>query len=181
MSNLGRWQAFYDSVDRGIPFGYDDSPVFAHAAWWMEDCEVVADWGCGGGHLRRFIDGGRYLGVDGSSTWAVDVVADLEDYHGRTDGIFMRGVLEHNYRWETVLANALAAFKKRMALVFFTAWHEGPEEFVELAFEEAYGVPTLAFRRDAIEARLEGFVFDYSDVDSMHHVDHVFLIERPDA
>jgi hypothetical protein len=178
VSNVGRWDFFYADKPEH-PFGYDDSPAFKMGADFLADCETVADWGCGGGNFSRFVEPERYVGVDGSKTWAVSVVADLEEYRGESDGIFLRGVLEHNYKWDKVLENALASFRKRMVLVFFTDFHAGPEDAFELSYELPYGVPTLAFRQGAIEAFLDGFIFELHQVKSMHHIDHVYLIERP--
>lgn len=183
MSNVGRWDWYYDGKPTEA-FGFDDSPAFQICANWLQDCETVADWGCGGGNFSRFVDAARYIGVDGSKTWAVDVVADLEEYHGESDGIFLRGVLEHNYRWEKVLDNALAAFRKRMALVFFSPWHTGPEDAFELQFEAGFEVPTLAFRRGAIEAKLAGLTFELLEIgapSSAYGSDRVFLIEKPNG
>jgi hypothetical protein len=153
MSNVGRWDFFYADKPT-TAFGYDDSPAFKMGADYLAECETIADWGCGGGNFSRFVEPERYIGVDGSKTWAVSVVADLEEYR--------------------------ASFRKRMVLVFFTDFHTGPEDAFELNYELPYGVPTLAFRQGAIEAFLDGFIFELHQVKSMHHTDHVYLIERPE-
>jgi hypothetical protein len=179
VSNVGRWQSYYDA--RGpAPFAFDASPVFAIGAEWLAGCASVADWGCGGGWLSTLVGPDRYIGVDGSKTAAVTVVADLADYHGCSEGIFIRHVLEHDYRWSQILDNALEAFDKRMVLVLFTPWHDGDDDTVQLRWEAGFEVPTLAFRRDVIEARLERFVWDLVEVPSpaAYGLERVFLIER---
>ncbi len=177
---VGNWQWHYDRQERR-PFGFSESAAFRIGAEWLRGCETVADWGCGGGLLREHVTPGRYIGIDGSKTWAVDVVADLIKYREPSDGLFMRNVLEHNYAWDRILRNAVSAFRQRMVLALFTPWHDGQESSCELRFEEEYGVPTLAFRRDAIERHLDGLRFDLLELDSgsFYKADHVYLIEKP--
>lgn len=179
-TSLGRWQWFYDQQG-AAPFGYSESPAFEMGADWLADCDTIADWGCGGGLFSRHIPADRYIGVDGSQTGAVTVVADLATYREPSDGVFMRNVLEHNYDWATILDNALAAFRQRMALTVYTPWHDGPEPSSEILFEDAYGVPLLSFRRDALEARMAGVTYELHDVEagSYYGLDHVYLISKP--
>jgi hypothetical protein len=50
-----------------------------------------------------------------------DVIARLRTYFSsRPDEIFIRHILERNGEWPLVLTNALASFRRRMALVLFT-------------------------------------------------------------
>lgn len=182
VSNVGRWDWYYRHRDTGKPFGYSPSVAFRVGADWLADCATVADWGCGGGLLREHVPSTRYVGVDGSHTSAVDVVADLEVYRMPSDGVFMRNVLEHNEQWEQVLTNALAAFRQRMVLVLFTPWHDGPDDAHLIQFEKRYEVPTYSFRRDAIESRLDAAGVSWKlvtiEAESVFGVEHIFLIEK---
>jgi hypothetical protein len=181
VSLVGRWQWFYDTQPSEGPFAFDPAErVFQIGADWFAGCATIADWGCGGGLLSRFVGADRYVGVDGSTTAAVSVVADLTDYHVHSDGVFMRHVLEHNYRWERILDNALDAFDQRMVLVLFTPWHDGDGDVRELRWEAGFEVPTLAFRAGAIEAKLNGFDWEFVEVvsPSAYGSERMFLIER---
>jgi hypothetical protein len=95
MSNLGKWNKWYESVTDQMPFG--DSESYVIGAKFLEDCEVVEDWGCGLGWFSKFRPNG-YFGVDGSDSPFASKIVDLEEYTSFVDGIFMRHVLEHNYR-----------------------------------------------------------------------------------
>lgn len=176
MSNLGKWDSHY--VDVREPMHYGDSVTYRIGAEWLADCAVVEDWGCGLGWFKQFCKRG-YRGVDGSHSRFADVIADLETYTSDVDGIFMRHVLEHNYNWPTVLHNALASFRQRMALIIFTPFSDGG---MQLSFEEEYGVPTLALDRLALWAMLQPYDYTHDMVESpetFYGQEHVVLIEKP--
>lgn len=106
MSNVGRWDHIYEGVDAPIPYG--DTTTYKIGADFLRGCTTIEDWGCGAGWFRTCISAdSTYIGVDGSVSRFADRVADLENYQSRTDGLFMRHVLEHNYAWRKVLVNAV--------------------------------------------------------------------------
>lgn len=112
----------------GPRYGSDDT--YRRAANWLYPCQSVADWGGGRGYYARFTHAGQtYLLVDGTKDF--DEVpfsiapfhfelANLKDYHGASEGILLRHVLEMTHDWDAVLRNALMAFSKRMVIVTFT-------------------------------------------------------------
>ena len=182
-SNVGRWDHVYRDRPPGVTFGYSRSEAFQIGARWLARCPLVADWGCGGGMLRDYIPADRYRGVDGSATWAADVHTDLAEYREPSAGVFMRNVLEHDWRWDDILGNALAAFEWRMVLVIFTPWHTGREPVRQLRWEADYRVPTLQFRRDTITGRLDAagvrwLCHELEAAPSYYGVEHVFLIDK---
>jgi hypothetical protein len=81
---------------------------------------VIEDWGCGTAFASRFVTQSRYVGIDGSSSDHASLTTDLQSYRSEVDCLFMRHVLEHNWGWRSILANAVTSFRKRMVLIVFT-------------------------------------------------------------
>jgi hypothetical protein len=136
----------WDSHYRGLvePVSYGDLESYYAAADWLDGCQTVEDWGCGGGYFRHFVKG-SYLGIDGSESPFADLVADLRTYPStRPDGIVLRHVLEHDHDWAMILDNALDSFVRRLFVALFTPL---ADETRVLMTEPAYGdVPVIAFR-----------------------------------
>lgn len=180
MSNVGKWDKFY-VVAPAEPVAYGDSDGYRLGAKALADCDVVEDWGCGLGWFSKYLDPKvKYVGIDGSCSPHATIIDDLATRRSQVEGIFMRGVLEHNYDWPTLLENALASFTKRFVLVLFTPWAEtAPHE--ELQFEHDYGVPTLALHRDTLIGHLAGFMFTETGIrspETTYRNECVFVIER---
>lgn len=184
MSNLGRWAPWYSSItaaDKPQPYG--SSPTYEMGAEWLKDCAVVEDWGCGLGWARQFYKEGQYVGIDGTASPYADEVDDLAVRDSPTvPGIFMRGVIEHDYRWDRVLSNAYRLFTERMCLVLFTPMvMDGPQQ---LAFVEKIGVPDLSFSWDNITAAFEEHLirrWDVRVIESPHAgygVETIFRLEK---
>lgn len=178
MSNVGKWATQYRDVHTARHYG--DSDSYRIGAEFLAPCPTIEDRGCGLGWFRRFTQPDqRYTGIDGSLSDFVDVVADLETYRSTTAGLFMRHVLEHNYRWDRVLDAAVASFTQRMVVAIFTPWAD--DEITVLGFEHDYGVPTLAFAPDDITDRLAPHsyeIVELADSPTFYGVEHVVLIEH---
>lgn len=179
MSNLGKWDRHYAAVT--APQSYGNSPTYRMGADALADCSKVEDWGCGLGWFRQFVHPDAYIGVDGSWSRFADVVDDLATRRSSVEGLFMRGILEHNYDWPVVLDNALASFTKRMVLVMFVPWTEvDPHD--EVQFEADYGVPTLVINRDRLVEHLDGFDWTetvVSPTETFYGWESVLVIDRP--
>jgi hypothetical protein len=121
-------------------------------AKWLLPCELIEDWGCGKGWLRTLVERDRYRGIDGSVTPFADAVVDLALYLSETPGLFMRHVLEHDWRWAQILDNAVASFTERMALILFTPLGETTRE---IGREAAAHVPVIGFRLEDITDRID--------------------------
>jgi hypothetical protein len=133
------WTYRYADGEDVRPFG-DTFSYEMGLGWLWEACGSVEDWGAGPAYGRRYTpEGRRYLAVDGSPEAApyVDVAANLRDWPPDVPvsqaqfavpphGVFMRHVLEHNYDWRVILERALDRFDRRMVLVMFTPFAEGP-------------------------------------------------------
>lgn len=153
MSNVGKWGPWYDKLPPDmVPTAYGPSPAYELGAGWLIGCSLVEDWGCGLGYMRYLIPAANYRGIDGTSSDFCDEVVDLSTYRSSVPGIYMRAVIEHNYDWATILANALASFTERMALVVFTPT-DGPTRQVD--FVEELGVPDIAIALDDIIAAID--------------------------
>lgn len=154
-SNVGAWDRWYAGLQADDPQPYGDSFSYALAADFLQDCSSVEDWGCGKGWFRTLLQGGpKYIGIDGSQTPFADVVADLTEYLSNPDGILIRHVLEHNYQWADILANAVQSARRKLCIVLFTPC--SPETH-EIAFTEDVGVPDLSFDLADICDRMGGF------------------------
>lgn len=177
MTNVGKWDHWY-CRGQELPQAYGDTVTYKLGAEHLADCAVVEDWGCGKGWFRTFIPNGRYRGIDGSQTPWADIVADLTEYRSDVPGVFMRHVLEHNYRWADILTNAVASFRQRFALVLFTPLVDAT---VELAYNDDPGVPDLAFSLDDVASHLDGLSWSYETIptDTQYETETIFLVERP--
>lgn len=147
---MGKWDRWYALLTEPLPYGTTRS--YLAAAEWLAPCELIEDWGCGPGWFAHLLGRDRVVGVDGSQSPYADVVMDLTRRRSQTPGLLLRHVLEHDWRWQTVLSNALASFTQRAAVVFFIAPGEGPTE--DLMFEEDPGVPNLRISADELASVL---------------------------
>jgi hypothetical protein len=176
VANLNKWDAWLRGAPARAPFGDTDS--YQIGARFLQDCEVVEDWGCGLGWFAS-VRGGRCISVDGSHSPFADRRADLVEYTSDVDGIFMRHVLEHNYEWRRILANALQSFRKKMVLAIFTPWSDG--ETTEIRFVLDIGVPDIAFRRDDIVELLREVdweLLERTPPNTVYGQEHIFLITK---
>jgi len=182
-SNLGKWDRWYELIPAGsAPQPYGPSPTYRLGADWLADCSLVEDWGCGKGWLRTLVPPDRYRGLDGSCSPFADRIVDLAEYRSSVPGIFMRHVLEHDYRWRTILANACGSFTQRMALIVFTPFAAEGEGTHDVEFEEDPGVPNLSFDLKELLAVLSaggvtGTGQQYA-TDTKFETETVFLLER---
>jgi hypothetical protein len=162
---------------------YGRSEAYELGAQWLAPCSLVEDWGCGLGWMRNLIPAGRYRGIDGTASMFCDEVVDLVTYRSTVEGIFMRAVLEHNYDWDIILANALASFTKRMVLAMFTPT-DGPTR--EIAFVEEIGVPDLAISlkdlTSAIQAaKVTFYGYKTFPTELGYGEETIFYLEREDS
>lgn len=182
-SNLGKWEPWYKDIPNGSPpRPYGNSPTYEMGAKWLEDCWLVEDWGCGMGWFRLFLKPNQgYIGLDGTLSPFVDYVVDLAKYTAKRNvpGIFMRGVLEHDYNWRTILTNAVESFTHRMCLVLFTPMDRFPEQ---LAYNEEIGVPDLSLRMSDVVSIIDwgGIRWKWEDVqsDTGYGQERVFYLEK---
>ena len=147
MSNLGKWAPWYDKPDIEQTRYGDDDIAYQLGAEWHKGLSVE-DWGCGLGWFRRFHDG-PYLGIDGTASPFADIVTDLTRRRltvFNPQGIFLRGVLEHNVEWRKILDNALASATKRIFIGIFTP--NGNGEIIDTT--EELGVPDIALPWDEV-------------------------------
>lgn len=173
----------------------DDVTMRLGMAWLDETCETVEDWGCGTAWAARFLTRAAYTGVDGSPSPWTAVVADLREYQSDVDGIFMRGVIEHNEDWELVLANAVASFRRRLVLVVHTPVQDDSGQTRNIAAAGLIrpsstpqalahpGVPDLSFRRADLTRHLAGCQWREELVPSaaQYGPETMFYAEKPGA
>lgn len=148
-SNVGKWSRWYGLLGDD-PEPYGDTATYRSGAQWLSRCPRVEDWGCGKGWMSRFVEPERYWGLDGSYSKFANEVVDLALHRSQTPGLFMRHVLEHDYRWQSILDNAVASFTDRMVLVLFTPLVDATRQ---LAYNSDPGVPDLAFAEADITSR----------------------------
>lgn len=155
MSNVGKWDNWYRGLDKSQPQPFGGGDTYHMAAEWLRECETVGDWGCGKGAFRPFVrEPQKYFGFDGSATPFAHQIVDLADFRFPTEGLLMRHVIEHDYRWRDILINADRSYTHRMMIVLFTPMIESFDpEVKEIAFQELGplgGVPDLSFSLAAI-------------------------------
>ena len=167
----GRW-----SYGDGNPEPYDAEDSYRLGMEFLDGHGTVEDWGCGTAFARRFLSESPYVGVDGSKSPHADVIADLQTYCSEVDCIFMRHVLEHNYGWRLILANAVASFGRRMVLIVFT-----PFAASERKIGDNDDIPDLALKKDEILGFFQGLRVREESIESATEYgrEHIFYIERP--
>lgn len=176
---LGKWDKWYEGVKSQGSFKYGNTVTYQLGADFLSDMPEVEDWGCGTGGFKRLYHG-KYTGLDGSANPFVDKVVDLTNYRSVVDGIYMRHVLEHNYEWPKVLANAVNSFRKKFCLVIFTPFVEQTKEIAHNA-KHGVDVPDIAFNRADIEKFFEGLKWRLDDnlkTRTGYQVEHVYYVEK---
>lgn len=164
-SNSERWNPWYKGLKvTESPRPYGTSPTYEMAANYLGE-DPVEDWGCGMGWFKQFAKG-PYFGIDGTHSPFANEVQDLYLRVQSGKNIFMRGVIEHDWRWRKILNNALLSFKNKMALVLFTPMSDGHTK--QIAFNKEIGVPDISFQeRDLIKAfKIHDVRYRFEDVDS---------------
>jgi len=162
MTNLGKWNRWYTDLDE--PQSYGSTETYQIGADFLADCDTIEDWGCGKGFMRTLVDPKRYRGIDGSKTRFADEVVDLVGYRSSVDGVFMRHVLEHDWRWAQILSNAVESAQRKLVLVLFTPMVDVTHE---IAWNEDPGVPDISFALSDLEMFLERFdVIEVQTLDS---------------
>lgn len=158
------------------PFPYDEETSYRLGMEFLDgQGDTVEDWGAGTGFAKRFVTKSRYVGIDGSASDPEMVKADLQEYRSEVDGIFMRHVLEHNWGWRAILANAVASFRKRMVLIVFTPLGDSEKR---LDLDQA--VPDLQLSRTEILGFFEGLKVREETIRSVtqYGTETLFYVER---
>jgi SAM-dependent methyltransferase len=168
----GRWDYAHPEPAK---VDYGDTPSYAKGMAFLEGHGTIEDWGCGMGKAKDHVRGNPYVGIDGSPGPRTTTVADLQDYRSSVDCIFMRHVLEHNWGWRVVLANALASFRHRMVLILFTPLSGG-----DIKLADNGGIPDLSLDRADLIAMLGGFLVAEERLATAteYGVEHIFYLEK---
>ena len=158
---MDKWTEWYKiQLSKGSVEDWD-SPVFELGYTFLKDCKKIEDWGCGLGGFKRVFkpdDTLEYIGIDGSVTPFADIKADLTNYTSQCDGIFMRHVLEHNYKWTQILHNACKSFKKKMCLVLSTPFSD-TQRLLEC---NVFDVPSFSFCKDDLVRIFDQYRIKYT-------------------
>jgi hypothetical protein len=168
-----KWDQFYKGVEDMRPYG--DSRTYVLGADFLKGFSVE-DWGCGLGWFSRYHQG-AYIGADGSCSKFATVSADLTEYTSKTDGLFMRHILEHNHEWRKVLENALKSFQKRMVLVMFTPFSDE----TNVIQESVPGIPDISFRKEDLVECFRSLIAREESLKTatQYGYEHVFYLEKP--
>ena len=175
MTNLGKWERWYH--DLGEPQSYGSTETYQIGAEFLADCDTVEDWGCGKGFMRTLIDPARYRGIDGSAGRFTDEVADLVGYRSSVDGVFLRHVLEHDWRWAQILSNAAESAQRKLAVVLFTPLADTTHE---IAWNDDPGVPDISFAMSDLRTFLDKFdtvAVEHLETATQYGVETVLLCE----
>lgn len=141
-TNIHKWDNIFNKLNKN-PLFYGKTITYELGNEFLSDCNVVEDWGTGGGGFKSYRQ--NAIGVDGSNTpFADKKFIDLRNYISECDGIFMRHVLEHNYEWEKILHNVLKSAKKKICLIMFIPFSDAKTK--QLAFN-SIGVPDLSISK----------------------------------
>jgi hypothetical protein len=172
---LGVWD--YQHFDK---FNYGDDTSYKKGIAFLDGHGTIEDWGCGFAHAKTFVEKSSYIGIDGSAINFADKIADLRGYVSETDCIFMRHVLEHNYDWRRILANAVASFKKRMVLIIFTPLTETTRQIATSRILTSSPVPDISFRKGDLTDLFKHcqYTEEALATDTQYKTEHIFYIEK---
>lgn len=170
---VGRWN--YGATPQ---FPYGEETSYRKAMAFLDGPYVIEDWGCGTAWARKFVERGRYIGLDGSWSMHCDKVVDLRTYRSEADAILVRHILEHNHGWKKILENALASFQKKFALVMFTPFSSG--ETHSIGSNPEGTIPDLSFKKQDLLDLIGKFPYTEESVPSatQYGFEHVFYIAR---
>jgi hypothetical protein len=174
-SNYGKWDLYYHDLSHEQLYG--DEITYRMAADFLADVDEVEDWGCGSGGFRKFCRA-KYIGIDGSNTRYADKIVDLCVYRSKVDGILIRHVLEHNYKWKVVLANALCSFQRKLCIIIFTPFDYKTHT---IRYCNEFRVPDISFKKKDLVRHFHGLRWDIEEnikTNSEYGIEHVFRIER---
>lgn len=168
---LGKWN--YGAAPR---FAYGDETSYRKAMEFLDGPYTIEDWGCGTAWARKFVQRGRYIGLDGSWSMHCDQVVDLRTYRSSADAILVRHILEHNWEWKKILENALASFQKKLCLILFTPF--SPEtKSIGTTWET---IPDLSFRKEDLTEYLKPFDYTEETIQSatQYGIEHFFYVTK---
>lgn len=152
---------------------YGTRDTYEIAADWLKNCATVSDWGGSTGFFRTLLPSSvHYTLVDGTQQVVEQVLADLAAYRESSDGILLRHVLDMTADWRLVLANALIAFRRRLAVVTFT-----PDEADTRIVKQKSGWPIWGFNPNDLRAAMGHLLVDEIEVKTSHP-ERVYLLER---
>jgi hypothetical protein len=173
-SMIGAWR--YDNMPK---FHYGDDTTYKRGIAFLDGHGTIEDWGCGFTHAKTFVTNSRYIGVDGSSPHA-DQIVDLSEYTSEVDCIFMRHVLEHNVAWRRILANAVASFTKRMVLIIFTPFADTTRVIAAATHVTSVPTPDISFRKEDLTDYFKQFHYreESLNTDTQYQTESVFYIEK---
>jgi hypothetical protein len=170
-TKLENWN--YGSIPQ---FPYGDETSYKKAMEFLDGPYTIEDWGCGTAWARRFVQRGRYIGIDGSWSMHCDLVTDLRTYRSTADAILIRHVLEHCFEWQKILENALGSFQKKFALVLFTPFGDTTRSIGS----SKENVPDLSFRKEDLLEYLRPFSFTEESFQSatQYGAEHIFYVSK---
>ena len=174
MSNIDKWKKSHEGrMDIKM---YGSSMTYELAAEFLDDCDTIEDWGSGRGGLTLFRKK-SIVGVDGTKTPFVDVIADLCEYTSDADGILIRHVLEHNWDWRKILENAIESFRKKLCVVLFIPLSDKGTYNVEQV--KGVDIPNLSICKNEFIDCLGTLEWEKTDrlhTDANYRNEHVFYI-----
>lgn len=168
---LGRW-----NYGNSQQFAYGEETSYKKAIEFLDGPWTIEDWGCGTAWAKKFVKQGRYVGVDGTWSPHCDLVTDLRTYKSKAEAILIRHILEHNWRWKEILANAMASFQKKFALILFTPFAEETKPI-----GMSWGtVPDLSFKKEDLLGFLKPHTFTEESLKTatQYGVEHIFYVTR---
>jgi SAM-dependent methyltransferase len=133
------------------PHEQDPQTSLTQALAFLDGQGAIEDWGAGSADARRLVQSSAYVAVDALDSEQIDVKADLQDYRSNASCILIRHVLEHNWGWRRIVANAVASFENRMAIVIYT-----PFSSREAKLDEYDEIPILALDKAELTAFFTG-------------------------
>lgn len=157
-------------------FPYGDETSYRKAMEFLDGPYIIEDWGCGVAWARRFVQRGRYIGIDGSWSMHCDIVTDLRAYRSTADAILIRHILEHSWGWRKILENALASFQKKLCLILFTPFGDVTRSIGSTK----ENVPDLSFRKEDLLEFLRPYSFTEECFESatQYGAEHIFYVSK---
>ena len=145
----------------------------------------IEDWGCGNCVFRYYLDKDiKYIGIDGSNTSYQDKIEDLTQYTSKSDGVYIRHILEHNDEYKKILENAIMSFENTLILVLFTPFtNKNNTEILTTCNLEGRIIPDIAFNKNYIISLIEQNRCSYQLIENIesktsYKFENIFIIKH---
>jgi hypothetical protein len=188
-SRLFLWNNFWKGRDSQNEYNAskecNNSMLLSADIFKKNNVKSIEDWGCGNCVFKHYLDNDiKYVGIDGSNTGYQSKIEDLTKYRSKSEGIYIRHILEHNDEYKKILENALVSFTNTLILVLFTPFTNESETVVLTSCKlEGRVIPDISFNKNYIIRLIEEKNCSYELIENIksktcYNFENMFIIKH---